>query len=303
MHTTADTASPPFDVIVIGGSYAGLSAATLLARARRSVLVIDAGLRRNRFAAASHGFLGHDGRAPEAIAADGKAQLLAYPDARWQDGTAEQVSQDGDAFTVTTTEGRRWQASHLILASGVIDELPTIEGLAERFGRSVFHCPYCHGFELASGRIGVIAVGEVSLHQALLLPDWGTVTLLTDDAWTPDADQLARLQARGVTVEPARIRRVSGTATVELDDGRRLDFAGLFTATRTRLASPLAGQLGCAFDEGLIGDFIRTDPMKATTVPRVFACGDAARGMHSVALAVGDGALAGAGVHRSLVFG
>lgn len=293
----------PNDAIVIGGSYAGLSAALQLARARRRVLVIDAGVRRNRFASASHGFLGQDGRAPGDIAADGKAQLLAYPNVRWLDGTAEKVAPDGTGFRVSTAEGHIERARKLVLATGVVDELPHIEGLAERWGRGVFHCPYCHGYELGNGRVGVLAVGAVSIHHALMLPDWGATTFFLNDAFEPDEGQRAALAARGVSVEAGAVARLLDTATVELRDGRRFEMDGLFTATRTHIASPVAAQLGCAMDEGPTGHFIRTDAMQATSVAGVFACGDAARAAGNVAISVGAGAMAGAAAHQSLMFG
>lgn len=297
------TSTFPNDAIVIGGSYAGLSAALQLARARRRVLVIDAGVRRNRFASASHGFLGQDGRAPADIAADGRAQLLAYPNVRWLDGTAAQAAAEDGGFRVSMTNGATERARKLVLATGVVDELPSIDGLAERWGRGVFHCPYCHGYELDNGRIGVLAVGPLSIHHALMLPDWGSTTFFLNDAFVPDEAQRAALAARSVTVEAGAVARLMDTATVELRDGRRFVMDGLFTASRTHIASPVAGQLGCAMDEGPTGDFIRTDAMQATSVPGVFACGDAARAAGNVAISVGAGAMAGAAAHQSLMFG
>ncbi|HET7095372.1 MAG TPA: NAD(P)/FAD-dependent oxidoreductase, partial [Thermomicrobiales bacterium] len=243
----ADQISPEFDVIVIGGSYAGQSAAMPLARARRRVLVIDAGVRRNRFATAAHGFLGQDGRPPAAIVADGRAQLLAYPNLRWLDGTATRAVQTGGGFAVCIGGEQSFRAWRLVLATGVVDELPEIEGLAARWGQSVFHCPYCHGYELNNGRIGVLATGPASAHQALLLPDWGTVTLFTNGAFAPDDEQAAALAARSVAIEPAPVTRIVETATVELADGRRIALDGLFVASHVRVASPIAEQLDCAF--------------------------------------------------------
>ncbi|MGQ0697533.1 MAG: NAD(P)/FAD-dependent oxidoreductase [Panacagrimonas sp.] len=298
----AETAPAHFDAIVIGGSYAGLSAAPQLARARRRVLVIDAGLRRNRFATSSHGFLGRDGHPAEAIAEDGRAQLLAYPSVQWLEATAAHAEPVGDGFAIEEASGRRFKARRLVLATGVTDELPDLEGLAQRWGKSVFHCPYCHGYELDEGHIGVLAVGSVSLHHALMLPDWGRVTFFTNDAFVPDEAQRSALQARGVTIEPVRAARMIETATIELIDGRHVDLAGLFVASRTRMASPIAERLGCAFEEGPLGSYIRTDDVKATSIPGVFACGDAARMASSVAFAVGDGMQAGTAAHRSLIF-
>lgn len=290
------------DAIVVGGSFAGLSAALQLARARRRVAVVDAGQRRNRFAAASHGFLGQDGRAPEAIVADARAQLLAYPSVRWLAQSASGAARTEGGFEVATP-GEALRAKRLVIATGVVDELPAVEGLAQRWGRSVFHCPYCHGYELGGAPIGVLATGPMSLHHALLLPDWGPVTLFLNGAFEPDEAQHRRLAERGVSVEGARVARITGVATVELEDGRRVSLAGLFTLARTRPASALAQQVGCALDEGPTGPFVRRNELMETTVAGVFACGDTARMFGNVALAVADGAMAGAAAHRSLVAG
>lgn len=291
----------PFDVIIIGGSYAGMSAAMQLARARRRILVVDGGMRRNRFAATSHGFLGQDGRAPDAIAAEGKRQLLAYPTVQWLDGEAKQATQVPDGFAVRMTSGQLVRARLLVLATGVVDELPEVPGLAERWGKHVFHCPYCHGYELGQGNIGVLAVGPVSLHHATMLPDWGKVTLFTNGAIELDETQRQAFIARGVTIEPERVEGIVDAATVVLADGRRVVMDGLFTASRTHVASPVAEQLGCRFEESPIGTYIQTDALKATSVQGVFACGDAARMAGSVAFAVGDGVQAGVAAHQALL--
>lgn len=290
-----------FDVIVIGGSYAGMAAALQLLRARRKVLVVDAGLRRNRFASTLHGFLGQDGVDPAVIWAKARDQLLAYPTLTWVTGSAMSISGQSDSFSVVT-EGESHTSRRLLLAIGLTDDLPAIPGLALRWGQSVFHCPYCHGYELNAGPIGVIATGPMSLHQAQMLPDWGATTFLTNGALMLDADQRNDLSSRGVTVEDTPIRAVTGVAGVQLQDGRTLTFAGLFTASRTSPASPLAEVMGCALMETPMGLQIQTSDTKETSIPGVFACGDVARAPHSVSLAVADGAWAGAQVHRSLLF-
>src|SRR5690606_30275599 len=163
---TSEENTMNIDVIVAGGSYAGMSAALQVARARRQVLVIDAGVRRNRFADAAHGLLGHDGRPPADIAADARTQLLAYPNVRWIDARATRAEPAGDGFRITTDGGETQEGRRLVLAMGVTDTLPDIPGLAERWGRHVFHCPYCHGYELDNGQLGVLATGEMAIHQA-----------------------------------------------------------------------------------------------------------------------------------------
>ncbi|WP_409265691.1 NAD(P)/FAD-dependent oxidoreductase [Massilia sp. BHUDP2] len=293
-----------FDAIVIGGSYAGLSAALQLARARRRILVVDAGQRRNRFAGESHGFLTRDGHPAADIAGAGRAEVAAYDTVAWIDGSAVDARPDGEGFTVDLDSRGKVHGRRLVLATGVRDELPSIEGLAERWGKSVFHCPYCHGYELQQGAIGILANDELAFHQAMLLPDWGKVTLFTNGRYAPDAEQRAAMEKRGVlAIDDTPVLRIEDSATVVLADGRRIPHAGLFTYGRLHMASPIASQLGCEFDEGPLGPFIRTDMTKQTTVPGVFAGGDATRPAGNVAMAVADGAMAGLGAHRSLVFG
>ena len=292
----------PYDAIIIGGSYAGVSAALQLARARRKILVIDGGRRRNRFASHSHGFLTRDGETPDAIAAEARRQLMLYPTVEWQDAEATEASRTPSGFRITAG-GLHHEARRLVLATGVIDHLPEIPGLAERWGKSIFHCPYCHGYELDQGRIGVIAVSPLSLHHALMLPDWGSTTLLLNDRFEPDGEQLAQLERRDVRIEPGAVTEISGKADVTLEYGKRMGFSGLFVMPRTEPSSPIATALGCEMEEGPMGPFVKTSPTKATSVEGVFACGDAARAAGSVALAVGDGAMAGAAAHQSLMFG
>lgn len=291
-----------YDVIVIGGSYAGMAAALQLVRARKQVLVIDAGQRRNRFASHSHGFLGQDGVAPDEIAGTAREQLLAYPTLTWLEGTAIGASGKRDAFRVTTDDGQTHSGRRLLLATGVVDHLAPIPGLAERWGRSIFHCPYCHGYELDQGRIGVIGTSPMSAHQAEMLTDWGQVTLIPHASLVLDPEVRRALEDRGATIENAGIERIDGHADVVLLDGRRLSFAGLFAAPRCLPSSPLAESLGCELEETPMGIQIRTDATKETSVKGVFACGDVARVPHSVSLAVGDGAWAGPQVHRSLLW-
>jgi thioredoxin reductase len=293
-----------YEVVIIGGSYAGMSAGMQLARARRSVLVIDAGLRRNRYASASHGFLTQDGKPPDMLAAEGRAQLQAYPTVTWLDARAERVERTKDGFLVSLDGAPSVNGQRIILATGVTDQLPNIAGLAERWGRSVFHCPYCHGYELEQGRIGVLASSALSMHHALMLPDWGATTFFLNGSFVPDGEQLAALRARDVKVEAGLIDRLAGEKLdVVMKDGRVIMLDGLFTMTRLQPGSPIAEQLGCEFDEMPMGMQIRTDATKASSTPGVFACGDAARLAGNVALAVGDGAMAGAAAHRSLMLG
>jgi thioredoxin reductase len=291
-----------YDVIIVGGSYAGLAAALTLARARRKVLVVDAGARRNRFAEFSHGFLTQDGTEAAAVADKARAQLLAYDTVSWFDGKAISAQQTDRGFRVEIEGAAPQEAKRLVLATGVVDILPKIPGLAERWGRHVFHCPYCHGYELNQGRIGVLATSAMSMHFALMLPDWGPTTLFLNGAFELDEEQLAKLNARGAKLDRRLIDRIESELDLVMKDGSVVQLDGLFTMTKVEIASQIPAQLGCEFDETPLGRTIRTDAMKATTVPGVYACGDAARQGGSLPLAVGDGTMAGAAAHQSLIF-
>lgn len=298
-----------YDAIIVGGGFAGLSAALPLARARRRILLVDAGQPRNRFARHAHNFLGHDGRAPEAIRAEGRAQLAAYPTVAFADGEAVAAARTGEGFLVGIEGpgGQRTElARRLVLATGVRDELPALPGLWERWGATVIHCPYCHGYEVAGSTLGVLGGDPMSAHRAALLPDWGPTVLFTQGGAAPEPEAAALLAARGVTVEPVPVVALLGDAPaldgVRLADGREIALGALFVSPRTQPASPLAAQLGCAFDDGPFGPHVRVDERKQTTVAGVFAAGDAAMPMHSAPLAAAAGTLAGVGAHQSLVF-
>lgn len=294
-----------FDAIVVGGSFAGLSAALQLARARRRVLVVDSGRPRNRFAAASHGFLGQDGRAPAAIGRIAAEQVLAYPTVELLHDEATTAAATDGGFLVGTAGGREERAARLILATGVRDELPPIPGLAERWGSTAVHCPYCHGYEVRDRALAVLATGPMSAHQAVLLPDWGPTTFFTQGVHAPDAEQAAQLAARGVGIEHTPIVELLGPApeleAVRLADGRVVPVGAVFVGPTIHLASPLAHDLGCAIEEGFAGPYVRVDDLKQTSVPGVFAAGDATTQMHNTTFASASGVMAGVAAHRSLV--
>ncbi|QWW70631.1 NAD(P)/FAD-dependent oxidoreductase [Rhizobium sp. WYJ-E13] len=293
-----------FEAIVIGGNFAGLSAAMQLARARRRVLLIDAGAPRNRFSQASHGFLGQDGQAPEAIMREGKRQLSLYPNIIIRDGEVVQARTDSGKFAIDIKGGGQERAARIVLATGIRDTLPEIPGLRDRWGRSVLHCPYCHGYEVSGGKLGVLASHPHSAHAAMLIPDWGETTYFTQALFEPDEEQLTRLTARGVRIERSPVVELLGDSprleAVRLADGRVVRLDAVFIAPKTAMASPIAEQLGCVFDDGPFGPVIRTCDNKETSVKGVFAAGDAASAMHNATLASASGVLAGVHCHQSL---
>jgi thioredoxin reductase len=289
------------DVIVVGGSYAGMAAALQLLRARRSVLVIDAGERRNRFAKHAYGFLGQDGMRPDDIWKQARDQLDAYPGLTWYAGTVQEISGEIGMFRVCTDMGADFTSHRVLFATGVRDELPDIPGLAERWGKSVLHCPYCDGYELNNGAIAVIAFNPVSLHQAEIMPEWGPTTFFTNGVSSLEDEQRAHLLRRGVTLEDTGISRIDGAADIVLEDGRKLEFSAVFVVSNTYPPNSLAQSAGCVLEDHPMGQQLVTSEFKETTARGIFACGDIARVPHSISFAVGDGVWAGMQVHRSLI--
>ncbi len=297
-----------FDVIVIGGNFAGLSAALQIARTRRQVLLIDAGKPRNRFAPASHGFLGHDGRSPAQIAQIGREQLLKYPTAHFVGGKAIRAERhQTDSFSVVLESGTTYQSKRIVLAMGVIDHLPDIPGLAERWGKTVNQCPYCHGYELAGGTWGVLYTGAGSLHQVKLMLDWSdNVVLFSNGSDQISTDIRADLTSTGgITIEDTPIESLVGEGEslsgIKLKDQRTVPLKALFVITRSSIACPLAAQLGCELEDGAFGPMVKTSNLKETTTAGVFAAGDIARPFANATLAAADGTLAGIFAHQSLI--
>ena len=294
------------DAIIVGGGFAGLAAATYLARARRSVRVLHTARPRIRFAEASHGFLGRDASDPRQILATAREQLLAYPTVELIEAEARAARREDYGFSVVLAGGEEVEARKLILAFGLRDELPDLPGVSERWGKTVLHCPYCHGIEFSDRELGVLYRMPMSVHQASMVAEWGPTTLYLNGAELAEEDA-AMLAGRGVAIEPVPVAGLTGEGvgltSVELQDGRQRAIAALYIAPRSCLASPLAELLGAEIDEGPLGPAIRTDGDKMTSVPGLYAAGDIARMPHSVSWAVADGMTAGTSAHRALVFG
>jgi thioredoxin reductase len=296
-----------YDALIIGGSYAGLSGAMQVARSGRAVCILDGGQPRNRFATHSHGFFGQDGQAPRQMIAQARADLAAYPNVTFLDTVAVEARREGDAFSVTLASGDTLNAKTLLLAFGVVDLLPELPGVAERWGQTVLHCPYCHGYEVRGERLGVLSVHPLSAHQALLISDWGPVTFFLNGQPVPDALTRAKFAERGVIVEPGELVGLEGETPaldgVRLRDGRLIPIDALFLGSRIRPASDLAEQLGCVFEDGPQGPLLQTDTFKQTTVPGVYAAGDITARGGNTSLAAADGVWAGVSLHQSLIFG
>lgn len=294
----------PHDVIIIGGGFAGLTAATQLGRARRDVLVLDTGLPRNRFSDAAHGLLGHDGQPPATILDAARRQLRAYPSVAMREAAAISASRGSGGFAVELDNGGTLQGRLLILAHGVSDQLAPIPGLAECWGRTVLHCPYCHGFEVADRRLGMLVRRGMELQLARLYREWSNqLTLFSNGAII---DDLVRegLDALGVPLVESLVLRLEHEdgqlrAVVAADEEVQLD--ALFAPAPTDFTSRIGIDLGCATEEGPVGPFYTVDSHGLTSIEGVYAAGDIARPTHTLGFAVADGVAAGVAAHHALV--
>ena len=288
-----------YDVAVLGGGAAGLSGALILARARRRVGVVDAGRPRNSAAAHMYGFLSRDGQPPGELLARGREEVLGYG-ADLIEGTVETVR---PGFTVELADGRALTARRLLVATGVRDQLPPIPGLEERWARDVLHCPYCHGYEVRDGTLGMLATEERSVKQALHLRDWSADVLLFEHTYTLSDDERARLTARGVEIVAGDVTevivhedRLQGVMTTA--ERGAVPLTALFISQGfTANTEPLAA-LGCEMDEK---GCLVVDETGAASIPGVWAAGNVVTPPAQVLTAAGAAAQAGIAVHQDLV--
>jgi len=294
------------DAIIIGGGFAGLSAAMQLARARRRITIVDTGEPRNRFAAHSHGFLAQDGRPGGEILADARRQLAAYETVTFRDAPAERLEGARDAFSVVTGDGGRIAARRVLLATGFEDRLPAIPGLAERWGETVLHCPYCHGYEVGGGPVGVLARTAEAARFAAVVADWGNVTLFTNQVPEPDEEALAVLAKRNVKLRPGRVTAISdgpdGMLAVETGPGIPTLVKALFVMPEARVRSAIPAERGLRLKETPVGSIVDTDDTGQTSLPGLYAAGDIALGAANISLASANGVKTGVFLHHSLIW-
>ena len=308
--TTSTTTAPLHDAIIVGGGAAGLSGALMLARSRRDVLIIDAGEPRNAPSPAVHALLGHDGIAPAELMRRGREEVTGYG-AAIVDDRAVSARRDGadGPFTITTASGAEHRGRRLLLTTGLIDELPAIDGLAEHWGHSVVHCPYCHGYEVRDQRIAVIATGPMAVHQALLFRQLSDdVTVFQHELAEIPAEGKALLEARGIPVVPGRISRILSTdrtlSGLELEDGRTHPAQAVAVGTRMVARGDLLTDLGLELEEhpSGMGSQLPADPMTGqTAVPGIWAAGNLTSMPAQVGPASAAGAMAGAQINADLV--
>lgn len=293
------------DVLIVGGSFAGLSAAMQLVRGRRKVLVVDRQSPRNRYSAAAHGVFGLDGKSPSEIRETALSQLKAYPTFELMEGAVTGIEPAEAGFVAQTEQGKQVACQRVILAMGITDELPTVPGLKERWGKSVMHCPYCHGYELRDRPLGVLASSEMSFHQAAMIPEWGATTLFTQGKYVPQGEVLEQLQRREVTIEQSPIIKIAGPGTdmaqVTLADGRSLPLEGLYVAPGIKL-SPLIDQLGLALEDSPMGRIVKTSDTKESSITGIYVAGDLSNAMQNGTFAIASGCMAGIAAHQSFIF-
>ena len=285
------------DVVIIGGSFAGLAAALQLGRARRAVTVLDTGQNRNRFAHHSHGLLGHDHRPPADILADARAQLQRYPTVRLVNARAGAVSGALDKFAIDIDGGPSLTARRVLLAYGVVDQMPDIPGFAECWGTSIVSCPFCDGFEVADRHWGLLWSGDHSAHAAGLYGFWtGRRTVFANGHTIPDAIR-ADLARRGVPIIDGVVTQVrhrdGHLSELVLDSGAAIAIDVLFAHPRSAPSSALHVGLGITMVDHPLGQVIAVDERRQTNIPGVYAAGDLANPMASVTLATSHGAMAG----------
>ncbi|ANW65536.1 pyridine nucleotide-disulfide oxidoreductase [Mycobacterium sp. djl-10] len=296
------------DCVIVGGGAAGLSAALVLGRARRRVVLVDAGQQSNRAAHGIGGLLGHDGRAPAQLYEHGRAELAAYPTVEVRDGTVADATAVSGGFVARLDDGAEISTRTVLLATGMDYRLADLPGAAELWGDSVFHCPFCHGWEVRDRPLAVCANGDRAVHMALLLRGWSDdVVLLTDGPAELDAAQQDLLSAAKVSVDERRIARLDGVdgrlEAVVFDDDQRLPRGGLLVAATLHQRSALAQQLGVELTEPgpVVADAVKVDALCRTSIPGVFAAGDVSTQMPQVTAAVAAGALAGAAIMQTLM--
>jgi len=298
----------PWDCIVVGAGAAGLSAALVLGRARRRTLVVDAGGQSNLVAHGIGGLLGHDGRSPATFYAAGRDELAAYPTVGLRSDEVLGGERRDEVFELELANGSREVARRVLLATGMDYRLPELPGIAERWGRAVFHCPFCHGWEVRDQTLGVLDRGASGVRRALLLRAWSDdVTLLANGPAELDAEDIQRLRAAGVTVDERRVAELRGPdstlTAVVFADGEERHCGGLLVPVTLHQRSTLAEQLGAAVAEPnpLVADALKVDPMFGTSVPGLFAAGDLSGQMQSVANAVAAGSTAAAVIVHDLM--
>lgn len=292
-----------YEVIIIGGSYAGLSAAMTLGRSLRNVLIIDSLAPCNRQTPKSHNFITQDGIPPEQIAQTAREQVLRYPTVSILNDQVTDAENHGNNFLVKTANNGSLNASKLIFATGIKDLLPNIPGIQECWGISVIHCPYCHGYEFAHQRTGILANGERAMHISGLVSNLtSNLILFTNGPAELDTSQRKKLEQNNIQIIENKLISISHLNgkinTVHPENLPPVSLDALYAVVPFRQHSEIPEKLGCKLTES---GHLQVDSFQKTTVPGIYACGDNASLFRSVSNAVYTGNIAGAGINMEFV--
>lgn len=295
-----------FDVAIVGGGPAGLSAATTLARSLRSVLVVDGGQPRNAPADGAHNVLGQENIRPTELLDRGRAEARSYGADFVSDEVIDAVRGENGTFTLTLTGGDTVDARRVLLATGLVDELPEVPGVPELWGSTVLHCPFCHGWEVRGQRIGILGTGPMAVHQTLLFRQLSDdVTLFTHtmgDIEPAEREQLSALDVAIVDQTVDHLDIADGRlAAVVLADGDRIERDALVVAPKFVVRSALYSSLGGTLADHPMGQYVATDPMGATDIPGVWAAGNVTNLAATVAVSMGAGVTAAGALHMDLI--
>ncbi|MES2484470.1 MAG: NAD(P)/FAD-dependent oxidoreductase [Bacteroidota bacterium] len=291
-----------FEVIIIGGSFSGLSAAMALGRSLRSVLIIDGEKPCNQNTPHSHNFLTHDGDTPKAILEKAQKGVFQYPNVKYQADFVSESYKINDGFEVKTTSGKTYTSKKLIFATGVKDILPEIDGMADCWAKSVVHCPYCHGYELRNQKTVILGNGDVAIHYAMLVNQLTKdQSIFTNGPADFTEEQFISLKNNGIAVNEGAVTKLEHADgyvnSIVLSDGTRHAVSAIYTRPINKQHSDVPENLGCTLNE--MG-YIAVDEMQKTSVPGVYAAGDCVTPMRSVSTAVALGTKAGAAVNAEL---
>lgn len=294
--------SNSYEVIIVGGSYAGLSAAMALGRSLRSVLIIDANKPCNRQTPHSHNFITQDGEAPHKIAQKAKEQVLKYDTVKFLDDTAISGKNNEKGFTIRTIAGKEFEGRKLIFATGIKDIMPNIEGFSECWGISAIHCPYCHGYEFRNEKTAIMANGEHAFHIASLVNNLtNELSIYTQGKPEFTDDQLKKLSNNNIAIVTDTIKTFEHSKgaikRVLFENGTSQTVKAIYAALPFEHHTQLPEMLGCTFDEG---GFIKTDLFQKTEITGIYACGDNSQKMRSLSSAVASGTVSGAMVNYEL---
>jgi thioredoxin reductase len=291
-----------FDVVVIGGGAAGLSAALVLSRARRKLLVVDSGTPRNAPAAHMHGFLSRDGLPPSELSAIGRDEVKRYGASIVAGVVTEVDRRDDNGFSVLLSDGQRISARQILVATGLRDELPDIPGLRDRWARDVLHCPYCHGWEVRDQQLGVLGGSPEAVRYAQIVRQWSDDVVYFTEPGMLTAAERSHLEARAIGIVEGAIKQVlvedDLLRGIEMEDGRAIPRQAVFVPPRFVPNNDLLVGLGCELDEQ---GWVTGDSTGRTTVPGVWVAGNLANPRAQVITAAGEGSAAAIAINAELV--